>query len=107
MCCVICKGDCHQNGGREKDIPEAFNSRFSIRLTSALRRGARVFGSECPQGGCYAQQASVCTRQGAGAAPARDVKLNELIVFLPTFRRGLGYHCVAGGGNLAKINVLT
>lgn len=35
MCCLICKGDCHQNGGREKDITEAFNSGSPFKLTSA------------------------------------------------------------------------
>lgn len=38
MCCLICKGDCHRNGGREKDITEAFNSGSPFRLTSALSK---------------------------------------------------------------------
>lgn len=40
MYCLILKGDCHQNGGREKDITKAFNSGFPFRLTPALKKGS-------------------------------------------------------------------
>lgn len=70
MCCLVCKGDCHQNGGREIDITEAFNSGFPFRLTSALRKGSLSAWVRVPMGKVLCR---VCTEgvsepwAGAGA----------------------------------------
>lgn len=79
MCCLISKGGCHQNGGREKDITEAFNSGSPFRLTSALSKEILSVWVRVPTGTVLCTASLPVFKEGMGRrlesekAPARDV----------------------------------